>query len=311
MRLIGLLAYLLFASSPASSQNTGGVPGGGGVSCCVDLSTPSCAAALAYCRNSTLPATGGGSLNCQSLICSKTASPSPAVLRPSQTSQPIRTSVPPSKSAYPPRPSMSATETQQRLRQSNSQTQTPSVVAVSSSPSAYPSNTATATVYIMPSSSATGTPTGSGLAPTPAPPSSAATGTGSGTGTASATATATATSTRILSTSPSPTPSRAVVAAPNGINSAPQAAPLPPDSGVVPANAIAGAAVAACVLMAAVVGGYMVYKHRASAQRNLIKRTIPTIQTINPAAVKHHESSFRPDPRVAFKPIKSARSFSV
>jgi hypothetical protein len=62
--------------------------------------------------------------------------------------------------------------------------------------------------------------------------------------------------------------------------------------------------------MAAVVGGYMVYKHRAAAQRNLMKRTIPTVQTINPAAVKH-EPMFRPDPRVAFKPIKSARSFSV
>jgi hypothetical protein len=53
----------------------------------------------------------------------------------------------------------------------------------------------------------------------------------------------------------------------------------------------------------------MVYKHRAAAQRNLMKRTIPTVQTINPASIPRE--TFRVDPRVAFKPIKSARSFSV
>jgi len=70
--------------------------------------------------------------------------------------------------------------------------------------------------------------------------------------------------------------------------------------------------------MAAVGGAYMFYKHKNVAQRNLIKRTTPTVQTINPAGVKR-ESSFRVvdfkdnyvDPRVVFKPIKSTRSFSV
>ena len=80
---------------------------------------------------------------------------------------------------------------------------------------------------------------------------------------------------------------------------------------MIPANAIAGAAVAACVVMAMGVGAYMLYKHKNTAQRNLIKRTTPTVQTINPAAAAHHAQSFRVDPRVAFKPIKSARSFSV
>jgi negative regulator of sigma E activity len=81
------------------------------------------------------------------------------------------------------------------------------------------------------------------------------------------------------------------------------------DSGVIPANAIAGAAIAACVIMAMGVGAYMLYKHKNAAQRNLMKSTTPTVQTINPASIKCE--SFRIDPRVAFKPIKSARSFSV
>jgi hypothetical protein len=71
--------------------------------------------------------------------------------------------------------------------------------------------------------------------------------------------------------------------------------------------------------MAMGVGAYILYKHKNAAQRNLIKRTTPTVQTVNPAGIKH-DSSFRVidfkagnsvDPRVVFKPIKSARSFSV
>jgi hypothetical protein len=69
--------------------------------------------------------------------------------------------------------------------------------------------------------------------------------------------------------------------------------------------------------MAMGVGAYMLYKHKNAAQRNLMKRTTPTIQTNNPAGI-NRESPFRAinfkdsvDPRVTFKPIKSARSFSV
>jgi hypothetical protein len=62
--------------------------------------------------------------------------------------------------------------------------------------------------------------------------------------------------------------------------------------------------------MAAVGGAYMFYKHKMTAQRNLVKRTIPTVQTINPASIQR-DTTFRVDSRVAFKPIKSARSFSV
>ena len=87
----------------------------------------------------------------------------------------------------------------------------------------------------------------------------------------------------------------------------------------MPANAIAGAAVAACVVMAMGVGAYMLYKHKPAAKRNLIKRTTPTIKTVNPAAaavaVHNRVINFKDgnyaDPRVAFKPIKSVRSFSV
>jgi len=64
--------------------------------------------------------------------------------------------------------------------------------------------------------------------------------------------------------------------------------------------------------MAMGVGAYMLYKHKNAAQRNLMKRTTPTVKTINPAIKKEafHTVDFK-DPRVAFKPIKSARSFSV
>jgi len=65
--------------------------------------------------------------------------------------------------------------------------------------------------------------------------------------------------------------------------------------------------------MAAGVGAYMLYKHKNAAQRNVIKRTTPTVQTTNPAAIKResfHTIDFK-DPRVVFKPIKSARSFSA
>jgi hypothetical protein len=65
--------------------------------------------------------------------------------------------------------------------------------------------------------------------------------------------------------------------------------------------------------MAAVGGAYMFYKHKNAAQRNLIKRTTPTVQTINPAIKKEagfHAIDFK-DPRVAFKPIRSVRSFSA
>ena len=99
----------------------------------------------------------------------------------------------------------------------------------------------------------------------------------------------------------------------NGNTAAPP--PTSDGSGVVPANAIAGAAVAACVVMAMGVGAYMLYKHKTAAQRNLIKRTTPTVKTINPAAAHHRVINFNDsnyvDQRVAFKPIKSARSFSV
>jgi hypothetical protein len=64
--------------------------------------------------------------------------------------------------------------------------------------------------------------------------------------------------------------------------------------------------------MAMGVGAYMLYKHKNAAQRNIIKRTTPTVKTVNPVIKRE---SFRTidfkDPRVAFKPIKSARSFSV
>jgi len=64
--------------------------------------------------------------------------------------------------------------------------------------------------------------------------------------------------------------------------------------------------------MAAVGGAYMFYKHKNATQRNLITRTTPTVQTVNPVIKKE---AFRTidfkDPRVAFKPIKSTRSFSA
>ena len=97
-----------------------------------------------------------------------------------------------------------------------------------------------------------------------------------------------------------------------------QPASAPGDS-VIPANAIAGAAVAGCVVMAMGAGAYMLHKHRTAAQRNVIKRKTPTIQTINPTTIKRE--SFRViefkdggnyiDGRVGFKPIKSTRSLSV
>ena len=85
---------------------------------------------------------------------------------------------------------------------------------------------------------------------------------------------------------------------------------------MIPANAIAGAAVAACVIMAMGVGAYTLYKHKATAQRNIIKRTIPTVQTVNPVTKRE---SFRvidfkdnyTDGRAVFKPIKSGRSLSA
>ena len=333
MSVIALVAYLLFATAPVSSQNPGTGGATGGVSCCVDLSTPSCAAAYAYCMNSTVvPA---GSASCQMLMCSKSVSPSrsPPALRASQSSQPIRTSVPPSvPPSMQPRPSMSATATatqSPRPPQPNSQTQTPpSVVAVSPSPTAYPSNTATGTVYLLPSTSTTSTATGtgsgsrSGLASTPATPSWTASGAASGTASPSYSETATRTATASATQSPSPTPKSAVVAdvpANNAGAQAQQAQPASaPSDSVIPANAIAGAAVAGCVVMAMGAGAYMLHKHRTAAQRNVIKRKTPTIQTINPTAIKRE--SFRTinfkdgnyvDERVGFKPIKSARSLSV
>ena len=65
MSVIALIAYLLFATAPVSSQNPGGV------SCCVDLSTPSCATAYSYCLNTTL-ASGA---SCQMLLCRPSISP--------------------------------------------------------------------------------------------------------------------------------------------------------------------------------------------------------------------------------------------
>jgi hypothetical protein len=70
--------------------------------------------------------------------------------------------------------------------------------------------------------------------------------------------------------------------------------------------------------MAMGAGAYMLHKHRISAQRNVIKRKTPTVQTVNPSTTIKRESfrviDFKDnyvDPRVVFKPIKSVRSFSV
>jgi hypothetical protein len=56
--------------------------------------------------------------------------------------------------------------------------------------------------------------------------------------------------------------------------------------------------------MAMGVGTYMLYKHKTTAQRNLIMRATPTVQTVNPVSIQR-ESSFR----TAFKPI--GRSLSA
>ena len=69
--------------------------------------------------------------------------------------------------------------------------------------------------------------------------------------------------------------------------------------------------------MAMGVGAYMLQRKRATMQRNVIKRKTPTIQTVNPSAIKRE--SFRAiefkdnyvDSRVGFKPIKSTRSLWV
>lgn len=68
--------------------------------------------------------------------------------------------------------------------------------------------------------------------------------------------------------------------------------------------------------MAMGVGAYMLHKHKTTAQRNLVKRTTPTVQTVNPVIKRE---SFKvinfkdnyTEGRVGFKPIKSVRSFSV
>lgn len=285
MSVIALIAYLLFAATaPVSSQ------GPGGVSCCVDLSTPSCAAAYAYCRNSTgVPA---GSASCQMPMCPKTASPSQQSLRMSMSpsSQQIR-SAPPSMST-----SATATATAtQRLRPtlSNSQTQTPSYAPSASytvSP-AYPSYTHTATVSnIQPSSTATAGPT---VAPTAAASTSAASGAASGAASSSATL------------SPTPTWTSASALAVAGGNSGAQ----PVQNQVVSTNVVAVVVVSACALMIVGVGGYIIMKKWSSTvQKNVVSKNTPVVKTENPI---HEYKDKYVDSRVSFKPIKSGRSFSV
>ena len=120
MSVIALIAYLLFATAPVSSQGPGG-----GVSCCVDLSTPSCAAAYSYCLNTTL----ASGVSCQMLMCR-----SPQPLRPSMTI-----------TQYP-RPTPSTSYTVSPTYPSNTHTGTVSSIQ--------PSSTATAGIRVAPTTAA-------------------------------------------------------------------------------------------------------------------------------------------------------------
>ena len=127
MSVIALIAYLLFATAPVSSQGPGG-----GVSCCVDLSTPSCAAAYSYCLNTTL----ASGVSCQMLMCR-----SPQPLRPSMTI-----------TQYP-RPTPSTSYTVSTTYPSNTHTGTVSSIQ--------PSSTATAGNRMAPTTAAISGPASS------------------------------------------------------------------------------------------------------------------------------------------------------